>query len=371
MCVDEVVRAFGCVKSRRFFFFFVLSFIFNFQCLFSESLRSYIVVDFNAGEVLYSSNADKTTQPASLAKVMSFYVAFKALKQGRIKQETPLAVSKYAASQPPCKLGLPAGSAIAVRDAILGMMTKSANDASVVLAEGIAGSEENFAKMMNKEAKRLRMNSTVFYNASGYKNIKQLTSARDMAKLAVGIMKDFPQYYPLFSTKQFHYKGKRYANHNKILGERGGITVDGLKTGFVCASGYNIIVSAKKGTDRLVVVVCGGATSQKRNQQVEYLLSQGFNKLAKKRHMRCGRDKEKGRISRLSSLCVPQNVSTKKDKALPNNLLITQQPAVLSDTAESEITEKEAQSVNIEKFEKISEKSKKGVSIVNVPVLEQ
>jgi D-alanyl-D-alanine carboxypeptidase len=347
------------MKLRRYFFFFLVFFIstFSFQNTFSEPLKSAIVVDANTRDVLYCHNADKTTQPASMAKIMSFYIAFKALKQGKIKQNSLITVSKYAVSQEPCKLGLKAGSTISVRDAILGMMTKSANDASVALAEHIAGSEENFVKMMNQEAKRLGMNSTVFFNASGWKNSKQLTSARDMAKLSLAVMKDFPQYYHLFSTKQFHYKGKRYANHNKMLGEKGDIKIDGLKTGFLCASGFNIAVSAKKGTVRLIVVVCGGKTPQKRNQRVEWLLSLAFNKLAKKRcvyHKKTYTTKTNIKENNVYTKVFPKHSTLeKKDKTQSNIIPEASASGRLTDTAESEITEQEAQMVNIEKFEKM------------------
>ncbi len=359
MSTNKIISYFSCIKPQRYFFLFLVFLIstFSFQNIFGEPLKSAIVVDANTRDVLYCHNADKTTQPASMAKIMSFYIAFQALKQRKIKQNSLITVSKYAASQEPCKLGLKAGSTISVRDAILGMMTKSANDASVALAEHIAGSEEKFVKMMNQEARRLGMKSTVFFNASGWKNSKQLTSARDMAKLSLAIMKDFPQYYHLFSTKQFHYKGKRYAHHNSMLGEKGDIKIDGLKTGYVCASGYSVAVSAKKGTDRLVVVVCGGKTPHKRNQQVEWLLSLAFNKLAKKRctyHKKTYTTKTNIKGNNLYARIFPkQSILEKKGKTQSNIIPEASASGRLNDTAESEITEKEAQMINIEKFEKM------------------
>ncbi len=281
-CVLVFCAQFCCKFYLMFFLFFSVFLLFQ-DVLCKSPLSSAIVVDTNTREVLYSSNANGTTQPASLAKVMSFYIAFKALKAGKIKFEDQIKISSKAANQEPCKLGLKAGTTITVRNAILGMLTKSANDASVALAEHIAGTEATFVKMMNSEAKRLRMRSTIFCNPSGWKNNKQQTSARDLAKLSIAVMKDFPQYYYLFSTRTFRYKGKSYKNHNSMLGEKGDIKIDGLKTGFVCASGYNIAVSAKKGTDRLLIVVCGGKSPEKRNKQVEWLLSSAFNKLAKRK----------------------------------------------------------------------------------------
>jgi D-alanyl-D-alanine carboxypeptidase len=351
-------------------------------------VQAVIVMDTKTGEVLYSSNPDVQTQPASMTKIMSFLIVFKALKQKKISVNDMIKVSRRAASQSPCRLGLEVGSSISVRDAILSMITQSANDVSVALAEYVAGSEEKFVAMMNQEAKRLNMNSTIFQNASGWKNAKQLTTVRDMAKLSCAIMLEYPKLYHLFSTKKFHYKGKCYANHNRLLGEKGGILVDGLKTGFVCASGFNIAVSAIKGSDRLVVVVVGGKSAQKRNKQVEWLLSCGFNKLSRKHCLSKKKDSrflslvEKSQSEKSSvekplkkqqDSVVGTAFSSRKEvianatSGSDDSKSMNQQSRVDSgraktradticsgtsdDISKSEIPEKDAQSINSEKFE--------------------
>jgi D-alanyl-D-alanine carboxypeptidase len=194
------------------------------------------------------------------------------------------------------------------------MVTKSANDASVVLAEGLGGgSEGKFVQTMNKEARRLHMNSTVFCNASGWKNPAQLTTARDMAKLARALLREYPTYYRIFSTKNFHYKGQKFTNHNTLLGDQGGMRIDGIKTGYVAASGYNIAVSATRGTDRLIVVVLGGKNARKRNATVEWLLSCGFNKLSQERYMKHQRkSKVRNMISSLAAASNEKHLAGKK-----------------------------------------------------------
>jgi D-alanyl-D-alanine carboxypeptidase len=241
--------------------------------------KAAIVVNANNGDILYSSNIDKKTQPASLAKMMTLHLLFKELEKGRVSFNTKMRTSKLAAHQNPSVLELKEGESISCKDAILSQITKSANDVSIVIAEHLAGSVGNFVKMMNNEAKRLNMCSTVFFTPSGWKNTKQLTTARDMAKLASAILKEHPRYYGMFSTKKFKYKGKIHPNHNALLGEKNEIIIDGIKTGFVCASGFNIAVSAKKGKERLIVVVLGEKTAKKRNDKVEHLLNFGFAKV--------------------------------------------------------------------------------------------
>lgn len=267
------------LSYKIFFFLSPLLFYIN---LYAESHippQAAIVVDVKTDEVLYSSNADCKTQPASLTKIMSLFIAFKALKRGKITQQTMMRVSHHAASQKPSSLRLKPGEYISCRNVILAMITKSANDASVVLAEHIAGSEKNFVKIMNREARILRMNSTIFYNASGWKDKRQITTAKDLAKLSKAIMKKFPEFFHLFATKKFIYKNKIYANHNKLLGERGGIKIYGIKTGYVCASGFNISIAASKGKEKIIAIVLGGKTAQKRDAEVEWLISCAFNKL--------------------------------------------------------------------------------------------
>lgn len=245
--------------------------------------KACIAADAKTGEIIYSSNPDIRTQPASMTKMMTLKLLFKALKEKKISQNTVIRVSENAASQKPCKIGFQKGEGITVRNAIMSLITKSANDVAVAVAERLAGSEKRFVRMMNDEAKRLHMHSTFFRNASGWKDSKQLTTVRDMLKLSRALIMEYPDFFPLFAAKGFYYKGKYHKNHNKLLGENGGITVDGLKTGFVCASGYNVSVTAKKGNKRVIVVVVGGKTAQKRDALVQWLLACSFNKLARRR----------------------------------------------------------------------------------------
>ena len=241
-------------------------------------VKAAFVMDARTGRYIGGYNEDVQTQPASLTKMMTLLLTFKALKSRKIKLSSKLKISKNAASQQPCKLGLKAGERITVRNAILALVTKSANDVAVALGEFIGGNENTFVYLMNKEARRLNMKSTVFVNPSGWKNPKQLTTARDMAKLARALVRNYPGYYHFFATKKFSYKKASIKNHNKLLGSRDGIVVDGIKTGYVAASGYNLAASAKKGKRRLIVVALGGETAKKRDIEVDRLLKKGFSR---------------------------------------------------------------------------------------------
>ncbi|MGD9535924.1 MAG: D-alanyl-D-alanine carboxypeptidase [Alphaproteobacteria bacterium] len=233
-----------------------------------------IVVDQDTGEVLHESHADDLNYPASLTKMMTLYMAFTAIKNGRLRLDTPLKVSKNAATQPPSNLKLKAGSTIKTKDAILALVTKSANDVAVVMAEALGGSEERFAEAMTKRARQLGMKDTAFRNASGLPEAEQLTSARDMARLAIALRRDFPSYYKYFSTTSFTYKGQTYSNHNKLLASYKG--ADGIKTGYTHSSGFNLVATAERGGRRLVAVVLGGDTGRQRDTQVKKLLNSGF-----------------------------------------------------------------------------------------------
>lgn len=242
-------------------------------------VKAAFVMDARTGRYIGGYNEDIQTQPASLTKMMTLLLTFKALKSRKIKLSSKLKISKNAASQQPCKLGLKAGERITVRNAILALVTKSANDVAVALGEFLAGGNENtFVYLMNKEARKLNMKSTVFVNPSGWKNPKQLTTARDMAKLARALVRNYPRYYHFFATKKFSYKKASIRNHNKLLGSRNGIVVDGIKTGYVAASGYNLAASAKKGRRRLIVVALGGETAKQRDIEVDRLLKKGFSR---------------------------------------------------------------------------------------------
>lgn len=234
---------------------------------------SDIVIDTRTGHVLHQSNADVQNYPASLTKLMTLYLAFEALDRGVLTPNQMATTSAHAASMSPTKLGLKKGERISVRDLILGLVTQSANDAAVVMGETLGGSESHFAEMMTAKARALGMESTTFKNASGLPNRAQKTTARDMAKLALALQRDFPQYYSYFSTRDFVYKGITFHNHNHLLGRNG---VDGMKTGFIQASGFNLVASAEQGGHRYVAVVLGGTTPKARDQEVASLLDRAF-----------------------------------------------------------------------------------------------
>lgn len=230
-----------------------------------------IVVDANSGKVLYSDRADAKRHPASLTKIMTLYLLFERLEAGKLKLDSRLEVSQHASRQPPTKLGLKPGQTIEVEDAILGLVTRSANDVAVVVAEAIAGDEEDFAELMTRKARVLGMNHTVYKNASGLPDSDQVTTARDQARLGRAIQDRFPKYYRYFSQRSFTFRGKRIRNHNKLLGSVRG--VDGIKTGFIRASGFNLVASMKRDDRYLVAVVFGGKSSSRRNRHMRSLLT--------------------------------------------------------------------------------------------------
>jgi D-alanyl-D-alanine carboxypeptidase len=247
----------------------------------APSIVASIVVDMNTGSVLHAQAADTLRQPASLTKMMTLYVLFGYMRAGKIGPSTELVVTPYAASQPPTKLGLKAGTTIAVAEAIKSLVTLSANDMAVTIAENIAGTEENFAKLMTETARRIGMKSTTFRNASGLPNDEQLSTARDMAILSVRLMQDYPEYYGVFETRIFAYKGRQYRNHNRLLfGYQG---TDGIKTGYTRASGFNLATSVKRDDKHLIAVGLGGRTGAGRDAAMRALLDKQFpNASAKK-----------------------------------------------------------------------------------------
>ena len=233
-----------------------------------------IVVNETTGKVMYSRNADKKLFPASLVKVMTLYLVFEQLEQGKMTLDTRMKVSKVAASRSPSKLWLKAGSTITVRDAVMALITKSANDAATVISEHIGGTEREFAKRMTRKAKALGMNRTNFRNASGLPHSLQHSTARDMARLAIAIRKDFPQYFKLFKTQKYSWNGKSFRNHNTLLKNFNG--TDGIKTGYTRASGFNLIATVERGGIRLVGVVFGGRTGKTRDKHMRVLLTKHF-----------------------------------------------------------------------------------------------
>jgi len=230
-----------------------------------------IVVDVNSGKVLQASNADSPRHPASLTKIMTLYLLFEQLETGKLKLSSKLEASAHAAAQAPSKLGLKPGETIDVESAIQSIVTKSANDVAVVVAEVIGGSEPAFARIMTAKARELGMTHTNYYNASGLPDDRQITTARDQAVLGRAIQDRFPKYYHYFSTRYFTYDGKRMRNHNHLLGRIEG--VDGIKTGYIRDSGFNIVTSAHRGKRRIVTVVFGGRSGRERDGRASALIA--------------------------------------------------------------------------------------------------
>ena len=231
-----------------------------------------IVVDANTGSILHSASADAIRHPASLTKIMTLYMLFERLESGKLSLDSQLRVSEHAADQSPTKLGLREGSTISVEDAIKGLVTRSANDAAVVVAENLAGSEEEFARQMTRKARALGMSNTTYRNASGLPVSAQVTTARDQATLGRAIQERFPRYYRYFSTRTFTFRGQRIGNHNRLLGKVEG--VDGIKTGYIRASGFNLVTSVKRDGRHVVAVVLGGTSAGARDSRMRQLLAQ-------------------------------------------------------------------------------------------------
>ena len=233
-----------------------------------------MMIDLESGEVLYAENVDEPRYPASLVKMMTLYMTFEALENGRLSLHQPLPVSSQAAAKPAVKLWLPAGSTITVDEAIRALTVRSANDVAAVLGEALGGSESMFALQMTERARELGLTSTTFKNASGLPDSGQVTTARDMLTLSAHLIQDFPQYYHYFSLESFTYNGTTHKSHNRLVTNYPG--ADGLKTGFIRASGFNVATSAVRGNRRLVGIVMGGFTGQSRNEHMADLLDRGF-----------------------------------------------------------------------------------------------
>jgi len=253
----------------------------------SEARESYspafssIIVDGNSGATLSASNPDASRHPASLTKIMTLYLLFERLDAGKMKLDSEMEVSEHASEQAPTKLGLRPGQSIRVEDAIKGLVTRSANDAAVVIAEAIAGREDNFAKLMTRKARGLGMTRTVYRNASGLPDDEQVTTARDQATLGRAIQDRFPRYYRYFSPVAFNYHGQSIRNHNRLLGSVEG--VDGIKTGYTRDSGFNLVTSMRRGNRHLVGVVMGGRSGSSRDAIMRNLLAENLEKAATNR----------------------------------------------------------------------------------------
>lgn len=241
-----------------------------------------LVINADSGALLSAHEANSLRHPASLTKMMTLYMVFKALKERRISLRTALSISSHAARQAPSKLGIPVGKYILVKDAIASLITKSANDIAAAIGEHLSGTESAFAQAMTCEARRLGMTHSIFVNASGLPDARQVTTARDMATLSRALYKEFPDFFPLFSLKSFNYKGANHKNHNHLLGKVNG--VDGIKTGYTVASGFNLAASAVRHNAmghpvRLIVIVLGGKNRIWRDNKVTEMLEIHYNQL--------------------------------------------------------------------------------------------
>lgn len=246
----------------------------------ANSKYAGIVIDAKTGKTLYASGAESPRYPASLTKMMTLYLVFEAIDDGRISKKTRIRISKNAAAEQPSKLGVRAGQTVSVEQAIYALVTKSANDVSTALAEHLGGSEAGFAKKMTNKARALKMSKTTFRNAHGLPNSRQKTTAHDMARLGLALREHFPQHYHYFSTRSFKYGKARYGNHNRLLGAVRG--VDGIKTGYTRASGFNLVTSVRKDGRSIVAVVMGGKTGASRNAQMKKLIARYLPKASKR-----------------------------------------------------------------------------------------
>lgn len=306
-----------------------------------NSKKASIVADMQDGRVLHSSNAKELRHPASLVKMMTLYLTFQQINQGKLSLDKKLLISKKAAAMPRTNLSLKPGGYISVRKAILGLIVHSSNDTAVVLAEAISGTEAKFVDMMNKQAKKLKMKNTTYRNASGWPNKAQKSTAHDLAKLAIALKKDFPQFFPWFSVTSFTFNGKTYKSHNRLLKDYKGAT--GLKTGFINASGFNVATTAFKDDKHLVGIVMGGNTAKERDKQMTSLLDNGFSK---SRKQKVSKDKVKKVESKDK---VKKKINTPKTKS---------KEQVKAKTKKVESKEKVKKKINTPKTNKIKKEPK-------------
>jgi len=236
-----------------------------------------IVIEEDSGRVLFARNADSLRYPASLTKIMTLYLLFEDIAAGHLTLKSRIPVSKVAAGRSPSKLYLKPGQTISAEQAIYALVTKSANDVATAVAEKLGGSERAFAKRMTRKARALGMSRTTFQNASGLPHSKQRSTARDMARLAIAMRRDFPQYFKYFSTKSFNWNGRKFGNHNKLLSKFNG--TDGIKTGYINASGFNLVATVTRNNVRLIGVVFGGKTSRSRDAHMMDILERQFKRI--------------------------------------------------------------------------------------------
>jgi D-alanyl-D-alanine carboxypeptidase len=234
-----------------------------------------LVIDSQSGLVIYSEDADQPWHPASLTKLMTAYVTFQAIRDGKLSLEDNISCSQHALEQPPSKIGLPVGAQMSVDLALKALIIKSANDVAIMLAERVGGNEPAFVDMMNQTAARLGMSQTRFFNANGLPHPEQVTTARDMALLAQALIKEFPQHAYLYSLPSFKIGNRFMRSHNSLLRTFDG--ADGMKTGFICASGYNVVASARRGDRQIVAVVLGERSNSSRTIRAASLIQHGFD----------------------------------------------------------------------------------------------
>ncbi|MGJ0510122.1 MAG: D-alanyl-D-alanine carboxypeptidase family protein [Methylocystis sp.] len=232
--------------------------------------------DANSGRTLFARNENELRYPASITKVMTLYLLFEQLERKCLQLDSPIKISSHAAAQAPSKIGLPRGQTIDVRSAIEAVVTKSANDVAAAIAEEIGGDEQTFARMMTAKAHAIGMSRTYFSNASGLPSKGQVTTAKDLATLGEAIQERFPNYFGFFSTRHFAYRGHVYRNHNHLLGKLNGM--DGIKTGFIRASGYNLLASVRRNRRTLIAVILGGRTAASRDQAMARLIGSNIGK---------------------------------------------------------------------------------------------
>ncbi|MDH5187934.1 MAG: D-alanyl-D-alanine carboxypeptidase [Rhodospirillaceae bacterium] len=270
-------RALARTSNAVALLFMAVFFVFSIGSGDAHAKYASLIIDANSGEVLHSVNSDTRNYPASLTKMMTLYLMFESIDEGRLRFDDKIVFSRRAARQPSSKMGIAAGKSISVKDAILSIAIKSANDVATAVAEHMGGTERKFALMMTAKARALGMKNTTFRNASGLPHRAQLSTARDLSKLAIALYRDYPQYYGVFSQAKFVLNGKSHKTHNTLLTSYEG--TDGIKTGYIRASGFNLVTSVNRGDRRLVGVVLGGNSAKERNKHMTTLLNKSFAKL--------------------------------------------------------------------------------------------
>ncbi|MGE5475135.1 MAG: serine hydrolase [Bacteroidales bacterium] len=278
-----------------------------------ESRYGAIVMDHDTGNVLYAVNPDRRSYPASLTKVMTLYLLFDALESGKLRLDSTMPVSAHASVQAPSKLALVPGDRISVEDAVLALVTKSANDVAVVIAEAVGGDEEGFAELMTRKAHQIGMNNTTYRNASGLPNPGQISTPRDQAILARALIRTHGKYYHYFSTRQFRWRGQPITTHNRLMLRYPG--ADGIKTGYINASGFNLIASAKRDNRRLIGVVFGGDTAAWRDRNMAQILDKGFGRAGSAPDIRSAKAEEEEDRADLDSLIASANTKAEKPAA--------------------------------------------------------